>query len=228
MDSAALWSRYHGLVRKLHGIDVLRIGLTGGIASGKSTVADMFSKLGVEIVDTDAIAHDLTAADGAAIDALVQIFGSECLTADGALDRPRMRRRVFANPDERKRLEAILHPLIRAEALARADASKAAYVIFVVPLLFETGFDRLVDRTVVVDCPKKLQIERLVARDGVDETAARSVIDAQMDRAERVARADDNIDSSQNLDVTQAQVAELHQRYSALAQNCSDASGRAE
>jgi dephospho-CoA kinase len=139
-----------------------------------------------------------------------------------------MRRTVFADPDKRRELEAILHPMIRESALARSAGSKAPYVIFVVPLLFETGFDRLVDATVAVDCPESLQIERVVERDRVSEDEARSIIASQIDRDERRSRADEIIDSATSIPATRDTVAKLHEAFLARSQNCPDEPGRAE
>jgi dephospho-CoA kinase len=207
---------------------VLRIGLTGGIASGKTTVAAMFAELGADVIDTDQIAHELVSPGGAAIKAITEQFGKSVIAADGALDRRRMRQRVFADTGERRKLEAILHPLIRETALKRAGASTAPYVILVVPLLFETGFSRLVDRSLAVDCPESLQIERVVARDDVSEDDARAVIASQMNRDERRAAADDVIDSSDSLAATRDRVFELHEHYLAQSENCPGTQGRAE
>jgi len=207
---------------------VLRIGLTGGIASGKSTVARMFAALGAEVFDTDDIAHELTAPGGPAMTAIIEAFGRDIITDQGALDRREMRRIIFNDSNKRRELEAILHPLIRETALARSAASKAPYVILVVPLLFETGFDRLVDGTLVVDCPESLQIERVVKRDQISRQEALSIIASQMNRDDRRARADQIIDSSNAIPVTQDRVAQLHERYLRLSQNCPDDEGRAE
>lgn len=207
---------------------MLRIGLTGGVASGKSTVADFFAALGVEIVDTDVIARELVVPGSPALAGIVDAFGPGVLDETGALDRRKLRRIVFADDAKRRRLEAILHPRIREAALARAAASAAPYVMLAVPLLFETGFDRLVDRTLVVDCPEAIQIARLVARDGVGEAEARAVVDAQMAREARRAAADDLIDNSGDLEATRARVVDLHERYLDLAQNCPNEKARAE
>ena len=207
---------------------MLRIGLTGGIASGKSTVARMFAELGVEVIDTDEIAHQLVAPGSPALAAVIEAFGRTILTEDGALDRPQMRRIVFADSDKRRRLETILHPLIRQAALAKAAASDAVYVILVVPLLFETGFDQLVNSTLAIDCPEILQIERLVDRDNVSKEEAQAMIASQLNRQERRAAADDVIDSSGTLATIHSRVFELHEQYLDLKQNCPDDEGRAE
>jgi dephospho-CoA kinase len=207
---------------------VHRIGLTGGIASGKSMVADQFAALGAGIVDTDALARELVEPGSAALAEIVSEFGNGIVGADGRLDRPALRRQVFADADRRRRLEAILHPRIREAALARADASGSPYVIVVVPLLFETGFDRLVDRTLAVDCPESVQLDRLIRRDGVAADEARAVLAAQLSRPQRTRAADDVIDNGGAIEATQARVAELHARYLDLARNCSGHRGRAE
>jgi dephospho-CoA kinase len=199
---------------------VLRVGLTGGIASGKSTVARLFADLGVEIIDTDEIARELVVPGSPALAAIVQRFGSDVLSQNGELDRRRLRTTIFADEAKRRELEAILHPLIRQEALDRAAASTKAYGILAVPLLFETGFDRLVDRRLVVDCPESQQLARLTERDGISMEAARAILKAQMNRAERRAAADDLIDNSGSLESTRSQVQALHERYLELSRNC--------
>jgi dephospho-CoA kinase len=207
---------------------VFRIGLTGGIASGKSTVADLFAELGADVIDTDVIAREVVAPGKPALAAIVARFGEEILGRDGALDRARLRAIVFADAEQRRSLEAILHPRIRALALERAAASAGPYVVLVVPLLFETGFDAYVDRTVAVDCPESTQIERLMRRDQIGESEARAILAAQMVRADRRRAADDIIDNSGTFESTQRRVAELHATYLELARNCSRTEGRAE
>jgi dephospho-CoA kinase len=208
--------------------EVFRVGLTGGVASGKSTVAKLFGELGAEVIDTDEIARELVLPGSPALATIVERFGDEVLTPDGSLDRRRLRALVFADAARRRELEAILHPPIRSEALARAAASTAPYALLVVPLLFETGFDRLVDRSLVVDCPESRQIERLMARDGIGETEARSILAAQLGREKRKQAADDCIDNSGSLAATRDQVRRLHERYLSLAKNCPAPEGRAE
>jgi len=194
------------------------IGLTGGIGSGKSAAADEFARLGATLVDTDAIAHALTGPGGAAIDAVRAVFGDDCIEASGAMDRARVRARVFADPAARRRLEDILHPLIREESAARVAAAAGAYVVLVVPLLIESAnYRSRVDRVLVVDCPVELQLARVRARSGLSEDEARRIVDAQVSRATRLAAADDVIDNSGTLEALYAQVQRLHQRYLALA-----------
>jgi dephospho-CoA kinase len=169
----------------------LKIGLTGGIGSGKSTVAHLLASLGATLVDTDAIARMLTLPGGAAMPLLADAFGANMVSADGALDRERMRALVFADPGAKARLEAILHPLIGTEAQRQAAAAGPGIVVFDVPLLTESRHWRArVDRVLVVDCPEPTQIERVQQRPGWTEDAARRVIQQQASRAERRAIAD--------------------------------------
>jgi dephospho-CoA kinase len=195
------------------------IGLTGGIGSGKSAAADEFARLGATLVDTDVIAHALTAPGGAAIAPVRALFGEECIDASGAMDRAKVRARVFADPAARRQLEGILHPLIRRESAARVAAATGAYVVLVVPLLVESADYRArVDRVLVVDCPLELQVSRVRARSGLSEDEARRIIAAQVSRETRLAAADDVIDNSGTLEALHAQVRRLHQRYLELAQ----------
>jgi dephospho-CoA kinase len=201
---------------------VLRVGLTGGIASGKSTVAEMFVALGAALVDTDAIAREVVTPGSPALGDLREAFGPEIIAADGSLDRRRLRSRIFADEGERRRLEAILHPRIRRRALRLIERVEARYVLVAVPLLLETGFAELVDRIAVVDCPESVQVARLMARDGVTETEARAALDAQLDREARLSAADDVIDNGGGLEATRAQVRELHSRYLRLAEGLAE------
>ena len=169
----------------------LRIGLTGGIGSGKSTVAKVLADLGAGVIDTDRIARELSGPGGAAIDAIAAAFGSDIIDASGALDRGRMRTLAFADSTARRRLEAILHPLIGDETERRASAATAPVVVFDVPLLVESGrWPALVDRVWVIDCRETTQLERVVARSGWSTDAVRAVIEQQATRACRRAHAD--------------------------------------
>jgi len=198
----------------------LKIGLTGGLGSGKSTVAARFASHGIEIVDTDAIARELAAPGGVAIPALRAAFGESVIAADGGLDRARVRALVFADPAARARLEEILHPLIETESLRRCVAARSPYVVIDVPLLAETGRWRgRCDRVCVVDCPREQQIARAVARDGRSRNEIEAILAAQVDREARLAIADDMIDNDGTLSALQAQVDSLHARYLALAEN---------
>jgi dephospho-CoA kinase len=197
----------------------LWIGMTGGIGCGKSTVAAMFASVGAGIVDTDQIAHELTAAGGAAMPALAAAFGPSCATPEGALDRDAMRALVFADPAARGRLEAILHPMIRSVAMAEAGASAAPYVLLVVPLLVETGGWRdKVARVLAIDCPEPTQVERVMARNGLPEEQVRRIMAAQASRAARLAQADDVIDNSGPPELLAPQIARLHPFYLAFSQ----------
>jgi dephospho-CoA kinase len=194
------------------------VGLTGGIGSGKSTVARAFAAHGVEIVDADALAHHLTAPGGAAIPALRAAFGDEVIDATGALDRARMRRIAFADPGARKRLEAILHPMIRAETDRLAQSARSPYLILMIPLLVESGDPReRCDRVLVVDCPEAEQIRRVMARSGLARTDVEAIMATQVSRANRLAAADDVVDNSGEPTGIDAQVAMLHRRYLDLA-----------
>lgn len=196
---------------------MLRIGLTGGIASGKSTVAALFAELGAGIVDTDVISREVVAPGEPGLEAVAEAFGASILTPGGELDRGALRRIVFRDAERRRALEAILHPLIRARTLHAIEQLDAPYAIVVVPLLLETGFDALVDRILVVDCPQALQRERLRRRDAADAGEADAMLAAQLGREARLARADDVIDNGGSLAATRAQVATLHARYVDLA-----------
>ena len=195
------------------------IGLTGGIGSGKSAAADAFARLGATLVDTDVIAHALTAPGGAAIEAVRAAFGDDCIDASGAMDRAEVRARVFADASARKQLEGILHPLIRRESAARVAEAHGPYVVLVVPLLVESrDYRTRVDRVLVIDCPVETQIARVRARSGLAEDEARRIVAAQASRETRLAAADDVIDNSGTLEALHAQVERLHARYLALAQ----------
>jgi len=196
------------------------VGLTGGIGSGKSRVADLFVERGATLVDTDAIAHELTAPGGAAMPALRAEFGEGIVDARGALDRAAMRQRAFADPAQRRRLEAILHPLIGQLAERRCRAAASPYVILAVPLLVEGGAQReRYRRILVVDCPEELQISRVMARNGLDADKVRAIMAAQATRAERLAAADDVIVNDGGLEALAAQVDALNLKYLRLSRN---------
>jgi dephospho-CoA kinase len=190
------------------------VGLTGGIGSGKSAAAEEFARLGAAVVDTDAIAHELTRPGGAAIVELRRQFGEQFIDAAGAMDRARMRALAFSDPEAKARLERLLHPMIRAESERRIAAAGAAYVVHVVPLLVESpGYRDRVSRVLVVDCPPALQIERVRRRSALGDDEIRRIVEAQLPRQERLAAADDVIDNSGSLDALHKQVAALHARY---------------
>ncbi len=195
------------------------IGLTGGLASGKSLVSDLFAKLGVPIVDTDKIAHTLTQTGGLAIPAIRAEFGPDSLDAQGALDRSRMRELVFNDTTAKARLEAILHPAIFQLAIRQlaAPTPDCAYQILVVPLLLETGnYLSLLDRILVVDCSEAQQIQRAMLRGQLDEKTVENIIAQQASRAQRLAMADDVIDNHDDVHALRTQVLSLHQRYQRL------------
>lgn len=195
-----------------------RVGLTGGIGSGKSTVAELFARLGVPIIDTDVISHQLTQAGGAALTCITQKFGSEYIDSAGALNRDLMRQRVFSDPLAKKNLESILHPLILSQARSSAEASTAPYVMLVVPLLFESGdYQHWLDRTLLVDCTEDTQIRRAVSRSGLSEPAVRSIMSQQLNRSQRALLADDTIQNEGDLSALKPQVERLHRHYIELA-----------
>jgi dephospho-CoA kinase len=192
----------------------LAIGLTGGIGCGKTTVADQFAARGATVIDTDQIAHALTAPHGAAMPALLAEFGPDYATPEGALDRARMRALVFADPGARARLEAILHPRIRDATAAAALLATGPYTIFVVPLLIESGTWReRVARVLAIDCPEATQVARVMARNGLSEAQVRAIMAAQVTRAQRLAAADDVIVNDAGVDALLPQVTRLHALY---------------
>ena len=196
----------------------LVVGLTGGIGSGKSAAADEFARLGAAVVDTDAIAHELTRAGGAAVAELRRLFGDAYVGADGSMDRAKVRALVFDDPAAKKKLERLLHPLIRAESERRIAAASGLYVIHVVPLLVESpDYRQRVARVLVVDSPESLQIERVRRRSGLSEEEVRRIIGTQIERQQRLAAANDVIDNSGSLAALHKQVLELHRRYAELA-----------
>ena len=212
------------------------VGLTGGIGSGKSTVADCFAAHGVPVIDTDVIARDLTAPGGAALDAIRAVFGETVMQADGTLDRAALRRRVFADRAARRQLEAILHPLIRQVVGQMLATLTAPYALIVIPLLVQRqdrpegerlaayplrvetgGYRDVLNRVLVVDCPEDVQIARVMARSGLTHDEIKAILAAQAGRAERLAAADDIIVNTATPEALRAEVAALHQRYLALA-----------
>jgi len=190
------------------------VGLTGGIGCGKTTVADLFAARGASVIDTDQIAHSLTAPHGAAMPALLAEFGLDFATPEGALDRAKMRALVFSDPGARARLEAILHPRIREATAAAALLATGHYVIFVVPLLIESGTWReRVARILAIDCPEEVQVARVMARNGLAEAQVRAIMAAQVTRAQRQAAADDIILNDDGLELLKPQVERLHAFY---------------
>ena len=195
----------------------LRVALTGGIASGKSTVADLFAARGVPVIDTDLIAREVVEPGTPALAAVVEAFGPEVLGADGRLDRRRMRERIFGDAAARRRLEGILHPAIRAEMARRSLAAGGPYQVLVIPLLAEGGRRDHVDRVLLVDVPEELQVERLMRRDGVSREQAAASLGAQAGRAARLAIADDVILNTGRADDLDHEVTALDGKYRKLA-----------
>jgi len=195
----------------------LIVGLTGGIASGKSIVGAMFVKLGAALVDTDALARDVVAPGEPGLAAVSAAFGPAVLLASGELDRPALRSLVFADEAKRLTLESILHPLIRSRTRQKLAELRTPYALVAVPLLVETSFSELVDRILVVDCPEATQLERLLRRDAIPRTEALAMLRAQVDRATRLKAAHDVIDNNGTPEATRRQVELLHHRYLELA-----------
>ena len=195
-----------------------RIGLTGVIASGKSTVADLFGALEVPVIDTDKIAREVVEPGQPPLEKLVERFGTGILTPDGHLDRPKLREIVFSDPKARADLEALTHPAIGSAVEAMAAAAGGPYQILVIPLLVEKGLGKRLDRVLVVDCPETLQLQRLQARDGSSPAQAQAILDAQASRTARLKAADDVIRNESDVAALRQQVEALHRRYLELAQ----------
>ena len=195
-----------------------RVALTGGIASGKTTVANLFAALGVPMIDTDVIARQVVEPGRPTLAEVVANFGPDVLDADGRLDRRRMRERIFSDPTARQRLEAILHPAIRAEMERQSHQASGPYQVLVIPLLTEGKRRDHVDRVLLVDVPEELQIRRLMMRDGVTHEQAEASLNAQATRAERLAMADDVVRNTGRVDDLRDEVAKLHAKYRALAE----------
>jgi dephospho-CoA kinase len=197
----------------------LLIGLTGGIGSGKSVVAKLFAERGAGIIDTDAIAHELTEQGGDAIPAIREAFGDQFIDALGALDRAIMRRLVFGQPEAKRKLESILHPLIREEVRVRIARLQQPYGLLVVPLLIETGAYRdQIARVLVVDCEEALQVTRTMARSRLTEAEVRAIMAEQVSRQARISVADDVIENNGDVSTLIPQVEKLHVYYLSLAE----------
>lgn len=196
---------------------MIRVALTGGIASGKSAVAALFEARGVPVVDSDAIAREIVAPGSPALEAIRRRFGERILQGDGTLDRRALREQVFADPVARRDLEAITHPAIRARMQEWSQSVTGPYQIHMIPLLVESGGRRDFDRVLVVDCPEELQIQRVMQRDGVDANSARNILAAQASRAARLAIADDVIVNDGDRDKLSQDVDALHRRYLQLS-----------
>lgn len=196
---------------------MLVIGLTGGIGSGKSTVAALFAKLGVTVIDTDLLAREVIQKGQPALTEIVKQFGQNILKTDGSLDRAKMRAAVFADADKRIWLENLLHPLIRVELKRQIEAAKPPYCIAVIPLLLETKPNPLIDRILVVNTSQEQQIHRTIARDSTEIEAVKAIMETQVSQTERLTAADDIIENNGTLNELEPQVEKLHQYYLSLA-----------
>ena len=196
---------------------MLRVGLTGGIASGKTTISNLFAQLAVAVIDTDAISHRLMQPGQAAFEKTIEHFGPDIVLSDGTLDRKNLRRQVFQNPQQKKWLEHMLHPLIRQQTLSEVDAlGDQDYCLIVVPLMFETGFDQLMDKIIAIDCGAETQQSRLMLRDQIDQDLAKKMLQSQLPNSERLRRADFVIINADNQSPL-PQVQKLHQQLLQLA-----------
>jgi len=201
------------------------VGITGGIGSGKSTIARLFAEKGAEIVEMDEIAHQLTAPDGKAMEAISKTFGEEFVNPDGSLNRAHMRELVFQDASARKKLEAILHPMIKEEAKKQARHSKGKYIIYVIPLLTEqVVWQDMPDRILLVDCPEEIQIERVMIRNKMTKEQVKAIMAAQASRSERLAIADDIILNDTEMDKLLAKVTYLDSKYKKFAEKASSGS----
>jgi dephospho-CoA kinase len=195
----------------------LRVGLTGGIGSGKSEAARQFARLGATVIDTDLLARELVEPGQPALAEIVDSFGPDMLTSEGALDRTRLRQHVFADPARRRQLEGILHPRIRARALQLADQADTPYCILVIPLLVETSADYRLQRVLLIDCPEDIQRQRIRTRDRLPENEIDTILAAQASRAQRQTVADDIVVNDKQLPQLRAEIERLHRQYLQLA-----------
>lgn len=192
--------------------------LTGGIASGKTTVSDLFARLGVPVIDTDLIAREVVQPGEAALQQISELFGPQFIDQNGQLDRRRMREAIFKDPSRKQKLEALLHPLIRERVQLRISEVQQPYCILVVPLLAETGFYRGAHRVLVVDVSEETQLERVMRRDNISRAQAESILQAQSSREQRLNLADDIIENSGNVSDLESKVRELHLKYQKIAE----------
>ena len=196
---------------------MLRVGLTGGIGSGKSTVCNYFRKVGAAIVDTDILAREVVEPGSSGLELIVKHFGQAILLEDGSLNRDALRKIAFNDPNKRQLLESILHPLIRQRLKNMLGAINADYVIIAIPLLLEKGWQAEVDRILVVDCTEEQQVERIIQRDGNDRSLIMKIIQSQVSRHQRLAAADDIIHNNNDMVAIREQVEKLHKQYLQLA-----------
>lgn len=198
---------------------MFKVGLCGGIASGKTTISRIFESLGVRVIDTDALSHKLMQPGQSAYQKTVDRYGQQILQADSSLNRSLLREIVFNDQNQKQWLEEMLHPLIQDEAIElMQQLENECYIILVVPLMFESGFDKLLDHIVAIDCPREVQLARLTRRDGIDTTLANMILDAQMDNEQRLSLADSVIANPNNRYPTK-EVADLHQKLTRLSSN---------
>lgn len=193
---------------------VLKIGLTGGIGSGKSTVCKIFSEFGVPVIDADIIAHSLVRPGMPALEEIAKTFGKELISNDGTLDRKKIRDQIFANDTERKKLENILHPAVYKEISVQVENINSKYCIISIPLLIETDASDTVDRILVIDVPRELQLQRASNRDKTNKSDIKSIIDSQISREDRLAAADDIVNNDGNIENLHRQISGLHEYYS--------------
>jgi dephospho-CoA kinase len=196
---------------------MLRIGLTGGIGAGKTEAANLFSDLGVPVIDADRIARELVKPGTPAYEEVVATFGKDIVSADGSLDRKQLRDLVFHDSKQRKRLEAILHPQVRQAIVREVQALSSSYCVIVVPLLIESGMQDLVDRVLVVSAPRDTRARRVMRRDAIGADQAQSIMDAQADDALRLGEANDVLNNTGNLEELRQSILDLHHRYERLA-----------
>jgi dephospho-CoA kinase len=202
---------------EIGGVSVLKVGLTGGIGCGKTTIAGLFEKHAVPVIDADQIAHQLVAKGQAALARIAQEFGAGVLNGDGTLNRHKLKEVIFSDAEQKQKLESILHPLIYQSIQAKLDLLDCPYCIICIPLLFETNMASFVDRVLVVDCPVEMQIKRIKKRDNLSAEIIQSIIESQVSRAVRTAKADDLIDNSETDNTLAEQVKKLHNLYISLS-----------
>lgn len=199
------------------------VGLTGGIGCGKSSASQFFAELGINVIDTDVIARKLTQPDGQAISLIRNSFGDAVLTANGSLDREKMRNQVFSDSHARRKLEEILHPLILKEVIEQINQTRSPYIVLVVPLLFEVNdYDDIIHRSLVVDCEESVQISRTMARSQLTEQQVKAIMAQQISRQTRLQKTDDIITNNRDIDFLKTQVIQLHHKYLILSKNKSD------
>lgn len=195
------------------------VGLTGGIGCGKSSTSQIFSDLGIDVIDTDVISRELTQSGGSAIRMIQDTFGNAFITTDGTLDRNKMRNLIFSRSDARLKLEKILHPLILEETILQAKQTHSPYIIIVIPLLFETNdYDNIVQRTLAIDCDEQQQLSRTMTRSHLSEEKVRAIMATQLSRETRSQKANDIIINNQDIAYLEMQVLQLHHKYLALSE----------